>query len=479
MPEHNFEDYILSARKLYKAAQYNNCIEYIDIHIQKLAENRPLLGIAHCLQAQSHYRLENFDKAMISALRALEVNPKNEDAYYWLGNIYRELGFYQMAESAYKRAISLYPNEEFYYLNLASVNKMQNKLNDAIYHYGKMLEINPKSTKAYRNMSVCFKYDSIHHEHHAKIMDLLCEPNITDEEKMECYFTLGKIYQDCNQFHQAFYFLQAANALRAVMVPFSSSRYSKKIDDIINNFDLGKIKSPTFGEDGEHLVFVIGIPRSGKSLIERLLVSSDQAAGLGEVAVFERIIKKVSKSLKIKSFYGEDPLALDRELIQLMAQEYLADTKRRSFAQAKIIVDTTPTNYQHLGLIARLFPKAKIIYCTRHPLDHILQIYFKYFAEGNGFSYDLVKLTHFYLDYNRLMSFWKDNAILQMIEVNYEELVKHPQDASQRICEFVGITPSDKRDDFHRHEVGLWKNYDNYLEVVKAIFKKHEFPFNS
>lgn len=472
------EIHISNARELYKAAQYEDCVEYIKTHLQRLGEDRLTLGKAYCLQAQAYYRLENYDESILSALHALEINPNNEDAYYWLGNIYREIGFYKMAESAYEKAISLSPNKEQYYLNLASVYKIQNKMNEAIAHYQKILEFNPRSTKAYRNISVCFRYDSLYHDHHAKVLDLLTTPFITEEEKMECYFTLGKLYHDCNQFQKAFVFMQAANAIQAHMVPFDSATFSQKIDSIIESF--GETQENFFlpRVGGEKLVFVIGIPRSGKSLIEQILVETKDVAGLGEIGVFEKILKKAEQEINKKVEAKEEVNQIDKEIIRFITDEYLSEVKRRAFGDNHVIVDTTPTNYQHIGLIATVFPGAKFIYCHRHPLDHILQIYFKYFSQGNGFSYDLIKLAYFYVDYQRLMNFWKKNIVMQMVDVNYEELIKHPKEHVQRICDFVDLSVPQSLPKLYHREIGGWKHYDAYLGLVKMILKKNGLSFD-
>lgn len=464
-----------NARKLYKAAQYTECVQYIDRHLPQWGNDRAQLSQVYCLQAQAYFRLGDYDKAMVCALRALEVDEKSKHAHYWLGNIYRELGFYRMAEEAYLRAIKLYPEEEYYYLNLASVYKVQNKLDQAILSYQNMLRVNPKSTKAYRNMSVCFKYDTIYHEHHEKILQLMLNPDINNEQKMECYFTLGKMYLDCEHYEEAYHFLQMANALRAQMVPFDLKAHKQKMEEIRKNFQLAQGRVLSDEGKGRSLVFVVGIPRSGKTLIERILVESGAVIGLGELGAFEKIMRKTKKlaSEKIKSSdrHVVQAQLLDKEMTHYMAEQYLAEVKRRSFGENKIIVDTTPTNYQHIGLISRLFPEAKIIHCKRHPLDHILQIYFKYFAEGNGFSYDLVTLTHFYLEYRQLMSFWKENTVMPLLEINYDELVIRPRPNVAKICEFVGVSPPAIWGEIHVHESGLWRYYERYLEVVKAILK--------
>lgn len=473
----SFQALIFNASKLYKRAQYKECIEYINTHLQALGEDRLALGKAYCIQAQAYYRLERYDEAIIAALHALENNPNDEEAYYWLGNIYHDIGFYKMSEDAYKKAIALSPDKEHYYLNLAAVYKMQNKKNEAIKLYQKIIELNPQNTKAYRNMSACFKYDSLYHEHHAKILDLLITPSLSEEEKMECYFVLGKIHHDCNDFQKAFIYMQAANALRAQMAPFDVVRFSKKIDSIMHYFKNAQNNLLLSEAKGENLIFIIGLPRAGKSLIEQILVETKEAVGLGEIGVFDKLLKKSEKIIDKKLAAKEEIDLIDKEMTDFITHEYLAEVKRRAFGDNQFIIDTTPTNYQHIGLIAKIFPDAKFICCHRHPLDHILQIYFKYFAEGNGFSYDLIKLTYFYVDYHRLMNFWKKNIVMQMLEINYEELIRRPREQIQRVCKFVELPTPRAEPKLYYREIGLWKYYDSYLGLVKRILKKSGFKF--
>lgn len=472
-----FQALILNASELYEHAQYKECVEYINTHLQTLGEDRLALEKAYCLQAQAYYRLEQYDEAIVSALHILESDPNHEEAYYWLGNIYFSIGFNKMAEDAYKKAIAFSPNKEHYYLNLAAVYKVQNETNEAIRLYQKVIELNPKSTKAYRNISACFKYDSLHHEHHAKILDLLITPSISEEEKMECYFALGKLYHDCNAFQKAFIYMQAANALRAQIAPFDLVEFSKKIDNIIHYFKAAQNNFLLSEAKGENLIFIIGIPRSGKSLVQRILVETKEAVGLGEIGIFEKILKKSEQIFGEKVKATENINLIDKEMIEHIGNEYLLEVKRRAFGDDRLIVDATSTNYQYIGLIAKLFPSAKFIYCHRHPLDHILQIYFKYFSEGNGFSYDLIKLTYFYLDYQRLMNFWEENIVMQMITINYEELIRRPKEQIQRMCDFVELPVPRSLPKLYYREIGLWKYYDAYLDLVKHILKKNGFKF--
>jgi hypothetical protein len=204
-------------------------------------------------------------------------------------------------------------------------------------------------------------------------------------------------------------------------------------------------------------------------------VETKGALGLGEIALFERILKKAKLKLDQKLQEKIDVDQIDHDISHYIKEEYLREIKRRSFADNRLIIDSTPSNYQHVGLIVKLFPSAKLIYCHRDPLDHILQVYFKYFAEGNGYSYDLLKLTHFYVDYCRLIAFWKKNMVTQMMEVNYEDLIKTPKDTIVKICQFVEVNVPQPLPKLHHREIGLWKNYNLYFEIVKMILKKNGF----
>ncbi len=341
---------------------------------------------------------------------------------------------------------------------------------------------------AYRNMGLCFTYQTVECEDKKNILDLLASPNISREDVMHGHFALGKIFQDCKSYRQAFYHYQEANAIYANRHSFKVNEYIGYVDYFINLLDKQFYKKYNFiASTSTQPIFVIGMSRAGKTLVEHILAKQQNVYNADEVAAFEKIAKKTVGNYDVKQYLNKIISTYDIDIAQTLASEYLNILNRNVDPDAKHIIDTTPTNFLFLGLIHHLFPNAKIIHCTRQPLDHCLQIYFKCFGQGNDYSYSLAKLAHYYLQYRRLMKHWQETLNIPMLEVNYEDLVLYSEQTAENIFNYLElpiekdllvIQDQDKKP-LSTQEIGQWKHYDEYLELLKLILMKGGVSVNS
>ena len=204
---------------------------------------------------------------------------------------------------------------------------------------------------------------------------------------------------------------------------------------------------PSATNDSELPVFVVGMPRAGKTLTEQILASHPQITGAGELTNMTEITD-VIKQLTGQPFpMGMEHLSVDQ--LNGMAEGYLSQLRERAFPGSLRVVDTMPGNIHLLGLIRKLFPRARIIHCIRDPLDTCLECYFKNFRRCHPYANDLEDLGFRYQHYQRLSRHWRDLPGFPLLEVRYEELVKHPEKVSREILDYLGLPWDSRCLDFH------------------------------
>jgi hypothetical protein len=230
-------------------------------------------------------------------------------------------------------------------------------------------------------------------------------------------------------------------------------------------------------------VFIVGMPRSGTSLVEQILASHPAVHGAGELRLMKHFTDALPAELGSTAEFPECLDRLDKAACHRLAEAYLGDLHRLAPDKARI-TDKLPLNFHNLGLIATLFPEAQIIHCRRDPRDVCWSCYFQNFREI-AFACDLQMLGAYYRQYDRLMAYWKDMLPTPILDVCYEELVANLEHVSRQIVAFCGL-PWDKacldfhqtqrvvrtssniqvRQPLYRKSIGYWKNYEPYLGLL-------------
>jgi hypothetical protein len=234
-----------------------------------------------------------------------------------------------------------------------------------------------------------------------------------------------------------------------------------------------------FGTESETPVFIVGMPRSGTTLVEQILASHPDTFGAGETRNIQRLVSQFGRPGE----YPECVARLDVNVARRLADEYVLELHRRSGGKARV-TDKLPGNFHHLGLIATLFPRAQIIHCQRDPRDTCWSCYFHNFQEVT-YNCDLETLGGYYREYERLMSHWKACLPVPIFEVHYEQLVEEPERIIRELIAFCGLKWNDDCLRFHetrrpvrtasnlqvrqpvyQHAVGRWRNYTRHLGTL-------------
>ncbi|MCH9673400.1 MAG: sulfotransferase, partial [Gammaproteobacteria bacterium] len=339
-------------------------------------------------------------EALVAHAEALKLSPCEVAAWNELGLAQADLGLFEQAEASYVRA----------------------------------LECDPGFAKAYLNLSKARRFTDADAPLTEKIEALVMRADMDDSAKSELHFALGKIRDDQGAYAAAFEHYQAGNLLYP-SADYDSAAELAQADEICEVISADWMRSvAAIGNASSRPFFVLGMPRSGTSLVEQIAASHPQVFGAGELTDIDRAVKSIVGP-------GGYPAGLNGaapETFSRAASGYLDALDRHDTAHAHI-TDKMPGNFRYVGLIAALFPKARIVYCRRHPLDVCLSIYFRHFVGGHAYAYDLRALATEYVIHERLMDHWCALLPDRVLRLDYEALVADQQTQSRQLIQFLQL----------------------------------------
>jgi tetratricopeptide (TPR) repeat protein len=305
--------------------------------------------------------------------------------------------------------------------------------------------------------------------------------------RLMLHFSLGDLYDMCESYDEAFVQYQSANQLK--QVNFDRQNFGEYIDSMETTFTRDFLERvPHAIKRTELPVFVVGMPRSGTTLVETILASHPDIHGAGELGYITEISLSLGRLLGNELAFPDSTHDMTVDAANGIAAEYL-NALRDLAGDARRAVDKFPSNFLYLGLIQILFPGARVIHCRRDPLDTCLSIYFKNFVGAHPYAYDLEDLGFFYNKYRHLMEHWRRVLSIPVLEVDYENLVNNQEAITRQLVSFCGLEWHNDCLRFHEHErfaatasydqvrqpmyktsVKRWKNYEKHIQpLVRAL----------
>ena len=297
---------------------------------------------------------------------------------------------------------------------------------------------------------------------------------------------LGKLYDEAGQYDQAFLHYDRSNTLKKTYCtdPALDIRNMNEIMGIFTRDFMSRM--PRAGHGSSRPVFIVGMPRSGTTLIEQILSSHSQVFGAGELTEIEWITHALPEMLGNTAIYPHGCEGVTAGIADQAARRYLSLLS--SLAPTALrVTDKMPMNFKHLGLIQILFPDARIIHCTRNPLDTCLSIYTHEFNEKHAYTADLKWLGEYYRKYQEVMRHWQAVLTIPILEVNYEEVVRNPEAITRTLLAFCDLewdeqclrfyenkrvvnTPSydQVRRPIYKNSVERWRHYEHHLGPLKT-----------
>jgi tetratricopeptide (TPR) repeat protein len=412
--------------------------------------------------------------------RAADLRPENPLFYCGQGAALIHLHDAEAAAAAFRKAADMTPNLKEAWSGLGWAERMLGHFEQADAFFQKVRDLDPTNSLAYKYLSTDGEKAPDGAEQ--QLVTMLERPESSVDDRISAGFGIGRLLDNAGRYNEAFSRYAAANALVRKSWPawgerFDAATFRQAIDRLIDRYtprylaEMGDI-----GNLSELPVFVVGMPRSGTTLVEQICSSHSRVFGAGELADISRIVVTLGGQQAAES--GSIDGAAARRLADMHV------VKLHGLGRGAVrVVDKMPDNIIAVGLIALLFPRARIVYCSRDNRDVALSCYFQVFNAGaQFFSYDLVDCGRRCRQVARLASHWLNLLPARMIEVNYETLIADPEGQSRRLIAFLGLDWEPACLDFHRTErtvttvshwqvrqplyqssVGRWKNYEKHL----------------
>lgn len=378
-------------------------------------------------------------EAEASFVRALALDPRHVQALINLASVCAATERMDEAVALLERAIAVNPRSAEAYVNLGMVLSDLGRIKAAIINLRTAIEIDPENVEGWYALSTAGEADLTRTEAE-RLVRLADSGRVTDDQRTKLYFVLAAAAERNGNIVRAFSDFQFANTLRKAALEkagngFDPEAHAHLIDKLIAKSPAGSFMSDISGVgegQGEGLIFIVGLPRSGATLVERILAAHPDVACLGERDDIAQLAAKAETS---------DATALVGVHVE---------TVRAKAQGVRVIVDKTPLNYLHLATIARLLPAARIIHIRRDVFDTALSCFTQNFALGHAWSCDLAHLGDYIRGYRRLMAHWRDVLPPMMIEVDYEALVADTEAEARKIVGFAGLAWDTACLDFHR-----------------------------
>ncbi len=457
----------------------------IPLYEQALAI-QPDNALVHKNLGDSAHKLGQRQKALQSFEQALRLHPDYIDARIELALVLREMGRTEEALVQLEQAIDLKPDAVDAHISLALTLRDLGQAELAIERLEKFLRTRPTCGPLYYQISVIKpKQDLI-----PAVEKLINLPNLTKENAAYCHFALGNLFKDGESIDQAFGHFLKANALHREVIVYDAKENTLDTDRLIKvyseQFFEGKQK---YGSASQLPVFILGMPRSGTTLVEQILSSHPELHGAGEFEGIPAAHVGIALQLKDANPLPECMSLIDTKMAEEYSERYLQELALYCPTAARI-TDKLPGNFSRIGFIKTLFPKARIIHCQRNPLDNCISLFFNYFL-GLRCSFELTELGQYYLDYQRLMSHWETVFPGEIFNLRYEELVMDQERVSRQLIDYVGLEWDEKCVDFHKnernvmspsnlqvrqpmyeHSINRWKPYEKHLQPLIELLQQ-------
>ena len=433
--------------------------------------------------------LDENRRALLAVEHAYSLKPEKALTLDTLGVVYTKLGKYEQARSVLRRAVEKNPNDSQFHFNLASVEQFLGNEQDAEQHYLEAVRLRPNFARAHWALSE-LKKNAPDEGRSNHLEELLKQETLSDDDELYLCHALAREKEKAGDYKSAFSLLEQGKFRYR-----SKLNYSWVVDErLFNAIDQAfpaKADVRDVTQQGGEAIFVLGMPRSGTTVLERILSSHSKVESLGELQNFAMAVKKESKT---KSHLVLDPTVVEQTKNFDMAgigKRYLESLYNRN-TDVPYFVDKTPLNFLQLGYIAECLPNAKIVLVRRNPMDTCLSNYRQLFAVSfsyYNYHYDLADTGHYFRLFDQLVTKWVDMYSDRIHVVEYESLVEQPDSVVRDLLNYCGLEWEPACLNFHANEaavatasamqvreplynssVGRWKKYEAELEPIKAIF---------
>ena len=381
--------------------------------------------------------------------KSINLDPKQFQPSFLLGNLFYKLNEYEKSELNYLKALKFKTDHFHLNLNISILYKEMGYIEKSIRFCEEALKNENSKAIAHRHMTSIKKYTDPKDEHIQKMRDISRKGNIPLSEKSDISFALAKALEDCLEYEEAFKFLKSANEFHRSEIDYSHKEQVKiftKIKKLFSSYEDNSINETN--QFSKH-IFILGMPRSGTSLIEQILSSHSNVQGGGEL---KHLLTSVKESFSDQGYIFPTKMNAYNQSHQKRISCLYQELTKPLFGGKEYLVDKMPFNFLLIGFIRTALPGAKIILVRRNPLENCFSIYKQKFKSGNKFAYDLQETAQYYNSYQSLINFWKSKFKNPFFEMRYEDLVSNIEERTADLLKFCDLEWEDACLNFHENK---------------------------
>jgi tetratricopeptide (TPR) repeat protein len=473
------------------------------VHLEEAIRLAPASAQAHNDLGGTLIAVRRPETALDHLRRAILLKPDFADAHNNLGVALRNTNQFGDSLESFRTAVRLKPAYTRARINLAHALQLLGRIDEALAEYQEVLRLEPDNALALNYLSnlAAHGYVRLSQDQKRLLEELAARPDLPTEDLCRLHFALARLSDKAGAYDEAFVHCARGNELRKEFdrrrgQVFDPALHRDLVDRLIATFTPAYFERVAgFGIESDLPIFVVGMMRSGTTLVEQILASHPHVHGAGELpdveALIARLVNGGSKQQSLappssqpRAAYPNCLAGLDAATARTLAEDYIERLRRQGGAAARV-VDKLPANHLHLGLIATLLPRARIIHCRRDALDTCLSCYFQNFTDPHPFAFDLGQLGQYYREYERLMARWAKVLPVPIFDLPYESLTADQEAVSRRLLAFCGLEWDDRCLHFHetnrpirtasalqvrqpmyRTSVGRWKHYAAHLKPL-------------
>ena len=424
------------------------------------------------------------NKAKKSFKNILNMEPKNGLIWAEYGTVLTKLANYKEGRDAYLKALEFKPDSPRVHLSLGHVYKTMGEIDNSVNSYKNTIIQNNHSGEAYWSLANLKTYSFSENE--INTMEETLKGDMSDIERSQMHFALGKAYEAKKDFDNSFKNYYEGNKVKKGLIKYSSDDTTENTKRILNFFNQENIQNLSkSSSNNKDPIFVLGMPRSGSTLVDQIISSHSKVDGTQELPNIIKIAAELNNDSQ--NTYPEVLKELNDTKISDLGKNYITETAWAR-ENAPFFVDKMPNNFIHIGLIKTILPNAKIIDTRRDPMDTCFSCFKQFFARGQLFTYSLEDLGKYYTDYIRAMNHWHNIYGKDIFTVHYDNVVNETEETIRELIDYCNLpfeqeclefynssrpvkTPSAEqvRQPIYKSGLNYWKNYDKHLLPLKKI----------
>jgi len=421
-------------------------------------------------------------KAICTFETVVSLNPTDWESWLALGDALRHEERFDAALKAYQQVVAIQPRHSESFNSLGVVALALGNVAQAVEAFRACLAIKPNHAAALRHLIMID--ENLDKPEMVQELEGLYSQLGSDKDRLQVAFAFGKLHEDIKSYETSFHYYAEANRLKRDQLITEGIKTEDRIADLIRQISTDVWQAPE-KPNGSTVtpIFVLGMPRSGTTMVEQILSSHPKVEGARETPAFLEAISNLGGAGLFETL-----ATMDEEKAQKIRSSYLGFLKD-NFPRASYVVNKTPGNYMLIGAILMALPKARIIHCRRAPLDTCFSIYANLFNVGHHYAYDLSDLGREYSAYQKLMDHWQDLFDGQIHHLDYESLVDNQDGETRRLLNYCGLDWDERclafqgskqavtslsaaqvRRPVYTTSVGRWKPYEPYLsELIEQL----------